>query len=204
MSVFRGIVVKHVHKRLPPFRRQPRDPEGVPLQLNKFVCREVCALCHLLYVLRHVGAEVSRVVRVHRHLDSGPQEMRDLFALEILRDDRVGHGTARQANVLLLQQRHERGVFHDVCPVIYAIHLDILQHLPNVLDAVLLVDVTVHRQEESFFPGPLKHRGKLLWWIVPLIRVEANADDPVLVGKGFHERSHGVSGVHVAKDAHDE
>jgi hypothetical protein len=63
MHVFRSIVVKHVHKRLPLFRRQPRNLKGVPLQLNKFVCREVCALCHLFYVLRHVGTEVGRVVR---------------------------------------------------------------------------------------------------------------------------------------------
>jgi hypothetical protein len=38
-----------VHKRLPLFRRQPRNLKGVPLQLNKFVCREVCALCHLFF-----------------------------------------------------------------------------------------------------------------------------------------------------------
>ena len=49
MHVFRSIVVKYVHKRLPLFRRQPRDLKGVPLQLNKFVCREVCALCHLFF-----------------------------------------------------------------------------------------------------------------------------------------------------------
>src|ERR1700734_62518 len=40
---------QHVHKRLPLFRRQPRNLNGVPLQLNKLVCREVCALCHLFF-----------------------------------------------------------------------------------------------------------------------------------------------------------
>src|SRR5947207_298097 len=73
-----------------------------------------------------------------------------------------------------------------------------------MLDAILLVDVTVHGQQKAFFPGPLKDRSKLAWWIVSLIRVKTDTYNPIFIGKGFHECSHGVASVHIPKNAQNK
>lgn len=59
-------------------------------------------------------------------------------------------------------------------------------------------------QEEAFFTGSLKNGGKLGRWIIPLVRVEAHADECIFVGQGFHQSRHGVFGGLVAEEAKDQ
>ena len=81
---------------------------------------------------------------------------------------------------------------------------DVLEGLPDVPGRVLLVHVAVHGQPVALGARPVEHRLELDRRIALLVRVQADSDDPVLVGQGLLQRRHRGLGAHVPQEAHDE
>ena len=81
---------------------------------------------------------------------------------------------------------------------------DLVEALPDVGDRIFLVDVAVHRQAEALVTGPREDVAELDGRVAALVGVEADADDPVLVGEGLLERRERGVGRQVAQEAHDQ
>ena len=92
----------------------------------------------------------------------------------------------------------EGGVFQTVDAVVDTLNADVVDALPDVGDGVLLVHVAVHRQPVSLFPGCGEHVLELGGWVVFLVGVEANAEDPILVDVSGGERLRCRPGRHVS------
>ena len=69
---------------------------------------------------------------------------------------------------------------------------------------VLLIHVAVHGEPVALRTRPREYLLELDRRIAPLIGVESDADNPVLVGQGLVQRRHRGLGGHVPKEAHDE
>lgn len=182
----------------------PRDGESVSLQLDQLLSGQIRLGGHLLHVFVGVGSEVSRVVRVDGDLDAPAKQSDNLLALEIGRDDAVGHGAAGQPDALLQGDRDELFVGDDVGAVVDAVDLQLGQGLPDMRDRVGLVDVAVRRQQEAFLAGALEDGGEFRGRVVALVRVQPHADDGVLERQRLHQRRHGEFRRVVAQETHDQ
>jgi hypothetical protein len=73
-----------------------------------------------------------------------------------------------------------------------------------MLDGIRLIHVAVHREAVALAPRPTEDVLELDRGIVLLVRVQAHADDPLLIGQRLLEGLHGGVGGHVPEEAHDE
>ena len=73
-----------------------------------------------------------------------------------------------------------------------------------MLNRVFNVDVAVHGQLVALAASAGKDCGKLGRFVVGFVRVQAHAHDPLLVRQRLQQRSHGVFGLEVAQETHDE
>src|SRR5262245_44352441 len=62
----------------------------------------------------------------------------------------------------------------------------------------------MRREKQSGLAGAGEHALELAWWVAPLGRIQADADDAVAERKRGVERALGVGLVEVSQEAHDQ
>src|SRR6202453_4564978 len=112
-----------------------------------------------LQVLGDVAAEVGGVVGVHRRLQLMLEHPGELRGLEAIGHAPVRDRADRQADTVVLEPRDQGRVFHAVDTVIDAVHADVIDALPDVIDGVRLVDVAVHGEPVALGAGRREYLG---------------------------------------------
>ena len=205
--------------------RNPRNAKCIPLQLNEFFTCHIRFTRQFFDVFVDISAEVGWIVRIDSDFDTAAEKGEDFASLEIRSHNGIGHWAACQANVLGYDGFDQRVVLDNVGPMVNTVNLDFVDALTDVSDGICLVDIALclgdqwtgenrwrqqdlsthmSSQEETFLTGSLENSSKFGRWIIPLVRVQANADDCVFVRQGFHQRGHGIFRGLVTQEAKDQ
>lgn len=84
------------------------------------------------------------------------------------------------------------------------IDLNLMNDLSDVVNAIDLVNIAMGGQKEAFLARALEDGGEFRRRIVPLVGIQAHADDRVLEREGLHQRRHGILGRLVSQETHDQ
>ena len=85
-----------------------------------------------------------------------------------------------------------------------SVDADLVEALPEVRNRILLVNVTVHREQIALLASGRKYVFELDWRIALLVGVKSDSDYQIAVVLSLLECLRSGLGGHVAKEAHDE
>ena len=105
-------------------------------------------------------------------------------------------------NAVAGKPRCQSLVLQRAVAVVDAIDAEDVQRLPDILRRTFLAGMG--DEAEPLVPGAAKHLFEFAWWVPDLRRIEADADEPVLVGERLVQSPLGIGGIEMAQEAHDE